>query len=63
MLGPKVRVMATKGMAIGAMVMIMVMVMDRPVVRPMLWMPMSRVSNLYPSRGSTKVIWSLCPLG
>ena len=39
--GPKVRVMATKAMAIRAMVMVMVVVMGRPMVEPMLWMPMS----------------------
>ena len=41
MLGPKVRVMVTKAMAIRAMVMVMVMVMGRPLVEPMPWMPMS----------------------
>ena len=41
MLGPKVRVMVTKAMAIRAMVMVMVMVMGRPFVEPMPWMPMS----------------------
>ena len=42
---PKVRVIATKVVAIRsvvvAMVMVMVMVMGRPIVRPMLWMPTS----------------------
>ena len=39
--GPEVRDMATKAMAIRAMVMVMVMVMGRPLVEPMPWMPMS----------------------
>ena len=38
MLGPKVRVMATKTIAIGAVVMVMVVVMGRSVVKPMPWM-------------------------
>ena len=37
-LGPKVRVMATKAMAIRAMVVVLVMVIGRPVVKPMPWM-------------------------
>ena len=41
MLGHKIRVMATKIMAIEAMVVAIVQVLGRPVVRPMLWMPMS----------------------
>ena len=41
MLGPKVRVVVTKAMAIRAMVMGIVMVMGRPVVEPMPRMPMS----------------------
>ena len=40
-LGPKGRVGATKAVAIKIMVMVMVLVMGRPIVRPMLWMPMS----------------------
>ena len=40
-LGPKVRVVVTKAMAIRAVVVVMVMVMGRPMVKPMLWMPMS----------------------
>ena len=39
--GPEVRVLATKAVAIRAMVMVIVMVVDRPVVEPMPWMPMS----------------------
>ena len=38
---PKVRVMATKIMAIRALVMVKVMVIGRPVVGPMLWLPMN----------------------
>ena len=41
MLGPEVRVVVTKAMAIRAMVVVMVMVMGRPMVEPMPWMPMS----------------------
>ena len=41
MVGPKVRVVATKAMVIRAMVIIMVIVVGWPMVRPMLWMPMS----------------------
>ena len=41
MLGPEVRVVATKAMAIKAMVIVMVAIMGRPVVGPKLWMPMS----------------------
>ena len=51
MLGPEVRIMVTKAMAIRAVVVVMVMVMGRLVVEPMPWMPMSRmVSDLSPSR-------------
>ena len=39
--GLKVRVMATKAIAITAVVVVIVMVMGRPVVKPMPWMPMS----------------------
>ena len=41
--GSKVRVVATKAVAIRAMVMVMVVVVvvGRPMVEPMLWMPMS----------------------
>ena len=38
--GPKVRVFITKAMAIRVMVMVVVIVMGRPMVDPMLWMPM-----------------------
>ena len=41
MLGSKVRVMAIKAVAIRAMVMVIVIVMCRPMVVPMPWMPMS----------------------
>ena len=45
MLGPKIRVVVTKAVAIRAMVMVMVVVMvvvvGRPVVEPMLWMLIS----------------------
>ena len=34
--------MATKAMVIRAMVLVMVMVVGRPMVKPMPWMPMSR---------------------
>ena len=40
-LGPKVRVVATKAVAIMAMVLVMVIVMGRPIARPMLWMLIS----------------------
>ena len=40
MLRPKVRVMATKAMAIRSLVIVMVIVVGRPIVRPMLWMAM-----------------------
>ena len=39
--GHEVRVMATKAVAIKVVVMVMIMVMGRPMVGPMLWMPMS----------------------
>ena len=39
--GPKVSVMATEAVAIRAMVIVIVVVMSRPMVEPMLWMPMS----------------------
>ena len=41
MLGPEVGVVATKAMAFSVMVIIMVMVVGRPMVEPMPWMPMS----------------------
>ena len=57
--GPEVRVITTKAMAIRAMVVVMVMVMGRPMVEPMPWMPISsRVSNLLSLKGSTRIIWS-----
>ena len=39
--GPKVRVVATKAVAIRTMVMVMVVVMGSPVVEPMSWMLIS----------------------
>ena len=39
--GPKVRVVANKAVAIRVLVVIIVMVMGRPVVRPTPWIPMS----------------------
>ena len=39
--GPKVRAVVTKAVAIRAVVMVMVMAVGKPVVEPMLWMPMS----------------------
>ena len=39
--GPKVRVVATNSMAIRAMVVVMIIVMGRPMVWHMPWMPMS----------------------
>ena len=39
--GHEVRVVATKAMAIRDMVIVMVMVMGRPMVEPMPWIPMS----------------------
>ena len=41
MLGPKVRVMATKAVAIRAVVVVMFVVVARPVVEPIPWIPMS----------------------
>ena len=41
MLGPKVRVVVTKVVAIRAVVLVMVMVLGRPLVDPILWKPMS----------------------
>ena len=41
MLGPKVRVVVTKVVAIRAVVLVMVMVLGRPLVDPILWIPMS----------------------
>ena len=38
--GPEVRVMASKAIAIRAVVMVMVVVVGRPVVKPMPWIPM-----------------------
>ena len=38
---PEVRFMATKAAAIKAVVMVMVMITDRPVVKLIPWMPMS----------------------
>ena len=64
MLGPRVKVVATKAMAIKAVVEVMVMVMGRPMVGPMPWMPVSsRGIYLISLRESTKAIWLLCPLG
>ena len=39
--GPKVRIMVIQAVAIKDMVMAMVVVMGRPMVGPMLWMPMN----------------------
>ena len=41
MSGRKVRIMTTKAMAIRAAVVVIVMVMGRPMVGPMPWMPIS----------------------
>ena len=41
MLRPKVRVMVTKAVAIRAMVVVIFVVVGRPVVEPIPWMPMS----------------------
>ena len=41
MLVPEVRVIATKAVAIRVIVMVMVVIMGRPMVGPMPWMPMS----------------------
>ena len=41
MLGPEVRVMASKAIAIRAIVVVMVVVVGWPVVQPMPWMPKS----------------------
>ena len=40
MLGPKIRVVATNAIAIKVVVMVVVIVMGRPVAKPMPWMPM-----------------------
>ena len=40
-LEPKVRVVATKAIAIRAIVIVMVMVVGKPMLEPMPWMPMS----------------------
>ena len=37
----KVRVMVTKAMAIRAVIVVLVIIMGRPIVEPMLWIPMS----------------------
>ena len=53
MLGPEVRVVVTKAMAIRLMVVVMVMVMGRPMVKPMLWIPMNnRGMRLVSLKGS-----------
>ena len=39
--GPKLRIVVTKAMAIKAVVVVMVVVMGRPIVEPMPWMPIS----------------------
>ena len=41
MLGPEVRVMVAEAVAIRSMVIVLVVVMGRPMVKPMPWMPMS----------------------
>ena len=41
LLGPEVRIVAPKAMAITAIVVAMVGVMGRPIIKPMTWMPMS----------------------
>ena len=41
MLGPEVRVMASKSMANKAMVIAMVGIIGKPILGPMLWMPTS----------------------
>ena len=41
MLGSNIKIMATKSMAIKVMVVVMVMVIGRPMVWPMPWIPMS----------------------
>ena len=52
MLGSKVRVMVMKTMAIRTVVVVMVVIMGRPVVKPMPWMPMgSRVMRLVSLKG------------
>ena len=53
MLGPEVRFVVTKAVAIRAMVVVMFMVVGRPVVEPMPWMPMNSrvIRDLSPSMG------------
>ena len=51
-LGPKVRVMATKAMAIKVMIVVMIVIMVRPMIGPMTWMPISsRVIHLISLKG------------
>ena len=50
--GPEVRVMLTKAVAIRAMVVVMVVVVGRPIVEPLPWMPInSRVIKLVSLKG------------
>ena len=50
--GPEVRVMLTKAVAIRAMVVVMVVVVGRPIVEPLPWMPInSRVMKLVSLKG------------
>ena len=52
MLGSKIRVVVAKAVAIKAIVMFMVMVVCRPMVKPILWMPMcSRCIRLVSLKG------------
>ena len=64
MLGPEVGVVATKAVAIRAVVMVMVVVVGRPMVEPCYGcLLVVGISNLSLSRGSTKTIWSSYSLG
>ena len=64
MLEPRIRVVAAKAVAIKAMVVAIIGVIGRPLVDPMLWMPMSsRGIRLISLWGINQAIWSACPLG
>ena len=63
MLGPKVRVVVIKAVAIRAMVVVMVMVVGRLMVEPLPWMPMSsRGIRLVPLKGINQDHLVIIPL-
>ena len=64
MLVPKVTVMATKAITIKPMVVAMVRVIGRPMVGPIVWMPISSKGIcLIPLKGINQGICSLYSLG